>query len=38
MKTFKDIYKSAENKISGIAAAPGIVIGEVYMFTKEKLE
>ena len=38
MKTFKEIYKSAENKIAGIAAAPGIVIGEVYMFTKEKLE
>ena len=38
MKSFKDIYKSAENKISGIAAAPGIVIGEVYLFTKEKLE
>ncbi|HDZ59064.1 MAG TPA: phosphoenolpyruvate--protein phosphotransferase, partial [Ignavibacteriales bacterium] len=38
MKTFKDIYKKAANKIGGIAAAPGIVIGEVYLFTKEKLE
>lgn len=38
MKSFKEIYKSAENKIAGIAAAPGIVIGEVYLFTKEKLE
>ncbi|MCZ6702172.1 MAG: phosphoenolpyruvate--protein phosphotransferase, partial [Ignavibacteria bacterium] len=38
MKSFSDIYRSAENKIAGIAAAPGIVIGEVYIFTKEKLE
>ena len=38
MKSFKDIYKGSENKIAGIAAAPGIVIGEVYLFTKEKLE
>jgi len=38
MKSFKDIYKGCENKIAGIAAAPGIVIGEVYLFTKEKLE
>ena len=38
MKSFKEIYKAAENKIAGIAAAPGIVIGEVYLFTKEKLE
>ena len=38
MRSFREIYKSAENKIAGIAAAPGIVIGEVYLFTKEKLE
>ncbi len=38
MKSFKYIYKNSENKIAGIAAAPGIVIGEVYLFTKEKLE
>ncbi len=38
MKSFKDIYKGSENKIAGIAAAPGIVIGEVYLFTKEKLK
>jgi len=38
VKTFKDIYRKSENKIGGIAAAPGIVIGEVYLFTKEKLE
>jgi len=38
MKSFKDIYRGSENKIAGIAAAPGIVIGEVYLFNKEKLE
>lgn len=38
MTSFKEIYRSAENKISGIAAAPGIVVGDVYLFTKEKLE
>lgn len=35
---FKTIYRNAENKIAGIAAAPGIVIGKAYLFTKEKLE
>jgi len=38
MKSFKTIYKEAQNKVQGIAAAPGIVIGKVYLFTKEKLE
>lgn len=38
MKTFKEIILKSENKISGIAAAPGIVIGKVYSFTKEKIE
>ncbi len=38
MKSFKDIYQSSKNKIAGIAAAPGIVIGEVHLFTKEKLK
>lgn len=38
MKTFRDIYKISENKIAGIAAAPGIVIGKAYIFSKEKLE
>lgn len=38
MKSFIDVYRSAENKISGIGAAPGIVIGEVYLFTKETLK
>jgi phosphoenolpyruvate-protein phosphotransferase (PTS system enzyme I) len=38
MKNFKVIYKEARNKVHGIAAAPGIIIGRVYLFTKEKLE
>jgi phosphotransferase system enzyme I (PtsI) len=38
VKTFKEIYKESQNKIAGIAAAPGIVVGEAYLFTKEKLE
>jgi len=38
MKSFKDIYMHSENRIAGIPAAPGIVIGEVTLFTKEKLE
>jgi phosphoenolpyruvate-protein phosphotransferase (PTS system enzyme I) len=38
VKNFKQIFKDADNKISGIAAAPGIVIGTVYLFTKEKLD
>ncbi len=38
MKSFKQIFKEADNKIVGIAAAPGIVIGKVYLFAKEKLE
>jgi len=38
VKTFKQIYDHAENKITGIAAAPGIVIGPVYLYTREKLE
>ncbi len=37
MKSFTNIYKNSENKITGIAAAPGIVIGKAYLFTKEKL-
>jgi len=38
LKSFKEIYRTAENKIPGIAAAPGITIGNAYLFTKEKLE
>ncbi len=38
MKSFKEIYRAAENKIPGIGAAPGIIIGEAYLFTKEKLQ
>jgi len=38
MKSFKEIYRDAENKIPGLAAAPGIVIGRAHLFTKEKVE
>ncbi|MBS4033588.1 MAG: phosphoenolpyruvate--protein phosphotransferase [Ignavibacterium sp.] len=38
MKSFKEIYREAENKIAGLAAAPGIVIGRAHLFTKEKVE
>ncbi|HSR17584.1 MAG TPA: PEP-utilizing enzyme, partial [Ignavibacteriaceae bacterium] len=38
MKNFKEIFREAENKITGIAAAPGIVIDNVYLYNKEKLE
>ncbi|MDT3696829.1 MAG: phosphoenolpyruvate--protein phosphotransferase [Ignavibacterium sp.] len=38
MKSFREIYKSSDNKIIGIAAAPGIVIGKAFLFSKEKLE
>ncbi len=38
MKSFRQIFLSAENKIAGIAAAPGIVIGKAYLFSKEKLD
>jgi phosphotransferase system enzyme I (PtsI) len=38
VKSFKEIYREAGNKISGIGAAPGIIIGEAYLYTKEKLQ
>jgi phosphotransferase system enzyme I (PtsI) len=38
VKSLREIYKSSENKIAGIGAAPGIIIGEAYLFTKEKLQ
>ncbi len=38
MKNFKQIFSEAENKIVGIAAAPGIIIADVFLFLKEKLE
>lgn len=38
MKSFKEIITKSKNKIQGIAAAPGIVIGKSYLFTKEKIE
>lgn len=37
MKSFRHIFLEAENKIAGIAAAPGIVIGKAYLYTKEKI-
>jgi phosphoenolpyruvate-protein phosphotransferase (PTS system enzyme I) len=38
LKSFQEIYRTAENKIAGIGAAPGIIIGEAYLYTKEKLQ
>lgn len=38
MNSFKEIYRESDNKIAGLAAAPGIVIGKAYLFTKEKIE
>jgi phosphotransferase system enzyme I (PtsI) len=38
VKTFKQIFREAQNKIAGIAAAPGIGIAKSYLFSKEKLE
>jgi phosphotransferase system enzyme I (PtsI) len=38
LKSFKQIFNEADNKIAGIAAAPGIVISKVYLFTKEKIK
>ncbi len=37
MKSFRQIFLESENKIAGIAAAPGIIIGKAYLFTKEKI-
>lgn len=37
MKSFRQIFLEAENKIAGIAAAPGIIIGKAYLYTKEKI-
>jgi phosphoenolpyruvate-protein phosphotransferase (PTS system enzyme I) len=38
VKSFHQIFKEAENKISGVAAAPGIVVANAYLFIKDKLE
>jgi phosphoenolpyruvate-protein phosphotransferase (PTS system enzyme I) len=38
MKTIKEILKEADNKIAGIPAAPGLVVANAYLFSKEKLE
>jgi len=37
VKNFSQIFKEADNKIAGLAAAPGIAIAKVYLFMKEKL-
>jgi phosphoenolpyruvate-protein phosphotransferase (PTS system enzyme I) len=37
VKSFNQIFKEADNKIAGIAAAPGIQIAPAYLFTKEQL-
>lgn len=38
MRTLGDLIKSAENKLHGIAAAPGLVVGKAYIYNKEKIE
>jgi len=38
MISFDEIFKDAENSVTGIAAAPGIVIGKAYKYIKEELE
>lgn len=38
IRTFDEIFEDAENLITGIAAAPGLVIGKAYKFIKEELE
>lgn len=37
MKSFRQIFTEADNKIAGIAAAPGIIVGKAYLYTKEKI-
>jgi phosphotransferase system enzyme I (PtsI) len=38
VKNFHQVFKEAENKIMGVAAAPGIVVANAYLFIKDKLE
>ncbi len=38
MKSFHKVFTEAENKIAGVAAAPGIVVANAYLFIKDKLE
>jgi phosphoenolpyruvate-protein phosphotransferase (PTS system enzyme I) len=38
VKSFSQIFKEADNKLTGIAAAPGIEIGTIYLFNKEQLK
>jgi phosphotransferase system enzyme I (PtsI) len=38
MKSFHKVFNEAANKISGVAAAPGIVVANAYLYIKDKLE
>lgn len=38
MKSLGDLIKKAKNKLQGIAAAPGLVVGKAYLYNKEKIE
>lgn len=38
MRTLGELIKSSENKLQGIAAAPGLVVGKAYIYNKEKIE
>ena len=38
MKSFRQIFIESEKKIAGIAAAPGIVIGKAFLYSKEKID
>lgn len=37
MKGLKDLLKSADNAIAGVAAAPGLVIGKAHLYHREML-
>ena len=38
MKSFHKVFNEAENKISGVAAAPGIIVANAYLYFKDELE
>jgi phosphoenolpyruvate-protein phosphotransferase (PTS system enzyme I) len=38
MKKFYQVYRESDNKIQGVAAAPGIIIAKAYLFVKDKLQ
>ena len=38
MKSFHKVFNEAENKIAGVAAAPGIIVANAYLYFKDKLE